>query len=76
MAIHIKAKINFDIVEQVEAGVPINHLFDGFPPADVSFDSPEDKKDFIRSIANDEVLIQRAMELYNKNIEKEIIEYA
>lgn len=63
--IKITAKINFDIVEQMDNGVGLDHLFDDLPPAKIEYDHPETKKEFIKWALDDEVLTQRAIEFVN-----------
>ena len=68
--IKITAKINFDIVEQMDNGVGLDHLFDGLPPAKIEYDRPETKKEFIKWALDDEKLTQRAIEFVNNKMKK------
>ena len=69
--IKIKAKINFDIVEQMEMGVGLDHLFDGFPPAEITCDHPDDMAKFIKYALSDEVMVKRTVDYFNSTLGKE-----
>ena len=71
--IKIKAKINFDIVEQMDRGVQADHLFDGFPPAEITCDHPDDMEKLIKYALSDEVLTQRTIDHFNITFGKEAI---
>lgn len=75
----IKAKINFDIVEQLDINVDPKYLFSDLPPAEVIYSNNKvtrkatrkDKKAFFEYIANDPTFAAIAEERFKETTREE-----
>lgn len=64
----IRSPINFNIVEQVENGTSIEHLFDGFPPDEIIYTEPDDMEKLTQSALDDPYLERRVLELFEERM--------
>lgn len=66
----IKAKLNFDIVEQLDANVDPKSLFSDLPPAEVIYNNrkatSKDKRAFFEYVASDPAFVALAEERFQE----------
>lgn len=70
--ITIKAKLNFNINDQLNNGASLSTLFDGFPPTTITYQKPEGKKAFANTFAADQVLGVTVKPKYRKISDEEV----